>query len=734
MPVLEVALPIPLPKTFDYLMDEATQEDVGRCVAVPFGQRKEQARFGLIVRVKEHSDTPAGKLKHATRILRELPAWPQEWRELVQFAASYYHTPLGEAVASAIPSTLRHGEVSDAPDPDPLFALTDTARQHGPGKSSKKQQLWAALAHQEPQSKAMLAAHEVDVSQLTRWLREGVVHHMERSTAQRASVSSDFPAKTLTGEQAQAVAALHQAHSRFQAFLLHGITGSGKTEVYLQAMQHTLQQGQQVLLLVPEIGLTPQLEQRARQRYPQAEIASLHSGVAEVARARGYLRAMQGQADIVIGTRLAIFTPMPRLGLILVDEEHDASYKQQEGMLYSARDLAVWRARQRRLPVVLGSATPSLESEANTRQGRYQRLVLSERASGVVMPTVTLHDIQRQKLHEGLSQGLLAALQERLSRQEQSLIFLNRRGYAPILACQSCGWQAGCQHCTTRLVVHLGDQHLRCHYCGHQEIIPHACPHCGDPDLQPYGRGTQRVEEALQRQFPEARILRLDRDSANSPRQWQALLSQIRAGDADILVGTQMMAKGHDFPRLTLVGVLSADNSLYAADFRATERLFQQLMQVGGRAGRGEIPGEVFIQTEHPQHPLYQCLQRHDYTRYADMLLFERQQAGFPPSGCQALLRADSLQLEQTLEFLRLARQLAQNALLEQPPHGFIHIHDPVPMRLSRLATRERGQLLIDSDNRQVLQGFLQSWLKALWTVRKHRDLRWQIDVDPLEI
>jgi primosomal protein N' (replication factor Y) len=438
---------------------------------------------------------------------------------------------------------------------------------------------------------------------------------------------------------------------------------------------------------------------------------------------------MNGQADIVLGTRLAVFTPLPRLGLILVDEEHDASYKQQEGVRYSARDLAVWRARERKVPIILGSATPALESWQHALRGHYRLLRLKARALAAALPTVRVIDTRKLKLDEGISPDLHHAIVQRIERGEQSLVFLNRRGYAPVLACPACGWVSHCPHCSANLVVHLADRRLRCHHCGADSAIARACPQCGNQDIHPYGRGTQRVEARLKERFPAARVLRIDRDAARTRAQWDALLAQIGAGEADILVGTQMMAKGHDFPRLTLVGVIGADASLHAADFRAPERLFQQLMQVGGRAGRAELPGEVLIQTEFPMHPLYHHLARHDFDAFADNALEERQAAAFPPFAHQAMLRADAPELAMAVQFLHLARELAANCATSG-----IRLADPVPMRLTRLARRERAQLLIEADHRSELQNFLARWLELLRKQRIHHDLRWHVDVDPGEV
>ncbi len=539
------------------------------------------------------------------------------------------------------------------------------------------------------------------------------------------------PLPRLLDDQAAAGAAIGAAQG-FGVFLLHGVTGSGKTEVYLRAIDAVLKRGGQALMLVPEIALTPQLEMRVAERFPNARIVSAHSGMPEAARARGFLDGLEGRADIVLGTRLSVFMPLPRLQLIVVDEEHDPSFKQQDGLRYSARDVAVFRAKQLDIPIVLGSATPALESFHHATSGRYRLLELRRRAVAEAPPEVAAVDTRREKLQDGLSAALIAALATRLERGEQSLVFLNRRGYAPVLACPSCGWVSRCPRCAANLVVHLADRCLRCHHCGLEARIPKACPDCGNQDVQPFGRGTQRLEAALQERFPDARVLRIDRDSASTPRKWQALLAAIHEGRADILIGTQMLAKGHDFPRLTLVGVVGADAALFAADFRAPERLFSQLMQVGGRSGRAELPGEVLIQTEYPDHPLYRALAAHDYAGFARAQLAEREAAGFPPFAFQCLLRAEAKDMEQSLAFLAAARRAAE-PLAADPSRAPVALYDPVPMRLSRLMSLERAQLLVESHSRPALQAFLAVWAPALDGLKSPRGLRWHLDVDPLE-
>ncbi len=621
-------------------------------------------KIGILVALPDSSELPPEQLKPTLEVLRDTPPLPPEFFRLCEFASNYYQAPLGEVMLQALPPGLKKP------------------------RAARRRQL--------------------------------------KPKTGKPAAAPALPA--LNPEQAQAVAAVC-ASQGYAPFLLHGVTGSGKTEVYLRLIAAALEQERQALLLVPEINLTPQLEARIRNRFPGVAVAMLHSELAEAAREREWKAAFLGEARIVVGTRLAVFTPLPELGLIVIDEEHDPSYKQQDGMRYSARDLAIYRASSSRLPIVLGSATPSLESWAHAQSGRYTLLRLQERAvTAARLPTIRLVDTRRMNLDGGLSPQLLEAIRKRLEAGEQSLIFLNRRGYAPVLSCTACGWVSRCSRCAANMVVHLKDQRLRCHHCGFEVRIPRACPTCGNQDIHPFGRGTQRLEAWLAETFPQARILRVDRDSAKSRKQWEALLEQIHGGAADILVGTQMLAKGHDFPRLTLVGAVGADAALFAADWRAPERLFAQLMQVAGRACRADLPGEVIIQTEYPDQPLYGALQAHDYPRYAATLLEQRRQAGFPPYTFQAMLRAEAPHMADAIAFLQAA-----SGLLPPEHYPDVLLYDPVPMRLSRLWSLERAQLLVESPARPQLQAFLSAWRPGLESIKGPSRLRWHLEVDPLE-
>jgi primosomal protein N' (replication factor Y) len=664
--ILRIAIDTPLDSLFDYGWphEEGTTPEVGQLALVSFGRREV---VGLIVEIAQETEVPAEKLKNALAVRSQLSPLSPQWLALAGFAADYYQRPLGEVALPGVPKNLR------VPSTVALDrALKKMAKLPPPGDPAP----------------------------------------------------SGMPA--LNGAQAEAADAIGGAQG-FTPLLLYGVTGSGKTEVYLQACAQVLARDPQaqILILVPEINLTPQLEGNIRARFPGLMLATLHSSLSEGERMLHWLTAHQGQARIVLGTRLAILASLPHLQLIVIDEEHDPSYKQQEGLRYSARDLAVWRARQLRIPIVLGSATPSLESWHHAFTGRYRKLELRERAvRDAVLPTVRLLDMERDKPKDGLTGGLLAALRQRLERGEQSLLFLNRRGYAPVITCEACGWISNCTRCTSFMVLHKPEHRLRCHHCSLELRIPRHCPTCGNVDLQPLGRGTQRFEEGLSALFPEARILRIDADSTRKKGSAQEAFDTVHRGEVDILIGTQMVAKGHDFKKLTLVGILNPDTALFSQDYRASERLFAQLMQVAGRAGRAGLASEVLIQTRYAQHPLYTAVVRHDYDRFAMNLLEERHQAALPPYMYQALLRAEAPELATAIAFLEEARDLL--------PTDAITINDPIPMTMTRVYNVDRAQLLVESPSRPALQAFLKEWLSLLRALKSR--VRWSLEVDPLDI
>jgi primosomal protein N' (replication factor Y) len=532
----------------------------------------------------------------------------------------------------------------------------------------------------------------------------------------------------LNAEQASAAAAIVAAEGTFVPLVLHGITGSGKTDVYLAAAAHFVGRGGQVLVLVPEIHLTPQFERRVRNALPDVQTATLNSRLAAGARRASWEAAAGGVAQVVLATRLGVFAPLPRLALVVVDEEHDDSYKQQDGVRYHARDLAVWRARERSVPIVLGSATPSLETWSHARAGRYRLHSLGARADvRARLPDIRFAPVRGPDTRDGLSQLLRESLATRLAQGEQALLFVNRRGFAPSLKCAACMWESQCPRCSARLVLHRQPERLRCHHCGHVERPPRACPECGNVDLLPVGFGTQRLEQTIRAEFPGARVARVDRDTTRNKGAFAAVRQRVEDRDVDILIGTQMLAKGHDFPRLTLVGVLGADNALYSADFRATERLAALLMQVAGRAGRAELAGTVIVQTDFPEHPVYRALALHDYGGFADELLAERRAAQLPPASRVALLVAEAHARDDVDRFLGDAVERARTL----PGTAGVEVFPPVPPALSRRAGFERGQVLVQSARRAALQAFLPRWREALLAGGSSARVRWAIDVDP---
>lgn len=697
--VIQVAVEAPthtgLGAPLDYLSDRSLSS--GTLVRVPLGKREVT---GIVWRA-ERSEPAPGELKAVTEALAALPPLGDAWCELVAFAAGYYQRGVGELALAVLPPELR--KLDDRQIASRIAKVHKVSAAAPPSSAAG----FAPLAAMPPPS----------------------------------------------SEQEAVLARLAEAERAGEAptVLLHGVTGSGKTEVYLRAAARALDAGKQVLVLVPEINLTPQLEARFAERFAGRRIVAQHSALTPAQRLRHWLAAHLGLADLVLGTRLAVFASMPRLGLIVVDEEHDPSYKQQEGARYSARDLAVYRGKREGATVLLGSATPSLETWQRANEGRYLRLALSQRIGGGALPAVRLVDMNampKSKDAKGaggvLSPPLVAALQERIARGEQSLVFLNRRGYAPVLHCGECGWKSSCPHCSAWRVFHKLDRSLRCHHCGFSERVPRACPECGNLDISPIGRGTERLEEQLadllrSETAPPPRIARIDADSTRTKGSLESQLGAVHAGDVDVLVGTQMVAKGHDFRRVTLVAAVNPDASLFSSDFRAPERLFALLLQAGGRAGRDAAHAarsELWVQTWHPQHALYAALKRHDFEAFAKSQLEERAAAGLPPYSSLALLRADARTPEAAREFLQAAAELAATL----PGADAVMLYPPVPPTVARVADVERMQMLIESASRGALQRFLAIWLPAIHTLRRDRAsasqrvLRWAVDVDPLAI
>ena len=677
--VLAVAVETPQHAGLAACLDYCSEQPLapGTLVRVPLGKRDVPG----IVWPPGGAGAAAGiEVRPIRQALTALPPLSEAWRLLVAFAAGYYQRGLGELALAVLPPELRR----------------------------------------------------LDVAQLDR--------RLARLAPAPAEPCADPLPPLLSADQAAAVAALTGGPPA--TYLLHGVTGSGKTEVYLQAAALALAAGRQVLVLVPEINLTPQLEARFAERFAGHRLVSQHSGLTPAQRLRHWLAAHLGHADLVLGTRLAVFASLPRLGLIVVDEEHDPSFKQQEGARYSARDLAVYRGRLEQVPVVLGSATPSLESWQRAEQGAYRHLTLPQRIGGGALPRVRLVDMsllpRDQAGTSALSPPLLDALRLRIARGEQSLVLLNRRGYAPVLHCGACAWKSACAHCSAWRVFHKGDRTLRCHHCGYTERVPRACPDCGNLDIQPVGRGTERLEEQLAQVLPGARVARIDADTTRHKGALEAQLGAVHAGEVDVLVGTQMVTKGHDFRRITLVAAVNPDSGLFASDFRAPERLFALLMQAAGRAGRDAsqaAASEMWVQTWHPRHPLYAALVARDYAAFAATQLTERQSAGLPPFSSLALLRAEAKSAQAATEFLHAAAAAA--AAL--PGAEGVMVYPPVPPPVARVAGVERMQMLVESRSRAALQRLLTQWLPALHALRQndktHRAvLRWAVDVDPLAI
>ncbi len=723
--ILRVAIPSPLRRFFDYL-PPAAQPDVavGCRVWVPFGRTRQ---VGVVAAVADRSELPPERLRRVEAVIDPTPVLPPSVTALLYWAAGYYHHPPGEVWQAALPVALRRGEVLRPPRIT-RWQLSEAGRAVDPAtlaRAPRQAALLARLAAFPDGAGSDELAGEGDWRGALRTLCDkGWVVPIEGAAVVATAAQPGHP---LNPEQQRAVDAIGAGLGGFAAFLLEGITGSGKTEVYLHVVERVLAAGHQVLVLVPEIGLTPQLV--ARFRRLGAPLALLHSDLASGERLAAWQAAADGSARIVIGTRSAVFTPLPRLGLVIIDEEHDASLKQQEGFRYSARDVAVWRARQCAVPVVLGSATPSLESLANAEAGRYHLLHLPQRAGGASSPTLRVVDMRGLSVREPLAPALETTMREHLQAGGQVLLFLNRRGFAPVQMCGGCGWVGECRRCDARLTLHRREHRLRCHHCGAEQRVPEQCPTCGSSELVLLGHGTERIEALLQERFADHVILRIDRDSTRRRGALEGLLAQAQAGHGEILLGTQMVAKGHHFPGVTLVAVLDADQGLFSADFRAPERLAQLIVQVAGRAGRAERPGEVVIQSRQPAHPFWSRLLEGGYRRVAADELAERRAACWPPASLLALLRAEATGQAAPLAFLEQAARLAR-----QIGHDGVDLMGPLPAPMERRAGRYRAQLLLQATRRSDLHRLLAALAPALEGLAEGRRVRWSLDVDPLEL
>lgn len=701
----------------------------GTRVLVPF---RNKTVVGMVWETDITPDMDTARILSVQTAFVEEKPLPQSWRDLLAFTSRYYHYPTGQAVFAALPQGLKETRAVEMPQPPLFYALNEAGRAQTPppARFNKKAALWDALLSGGMTMAALKQVNAQAAKLIEDWAAQGWIETAEaakpvlRSYHGQAS-HSEF---VLNAGQRQASDTIQTALGRFQPFLLYGITGSGKTEVYFDAMAKVLAQGRQVLFLLPEINLTPQLLKRVENRFADVPTAVLHSRMAAGRRTQDYLRAMLGQAKLVIGTRLAVFTPMDDVGLIVVDEEHDGSFKQDNELRYHARDLAVWRAKRGGCPVVLGSATPSLESWHKAQSGAYRLLQLTERAhTAAQLPQVDILNVGRLKLDNGFSPQALQLLKQNFEAGGMSLVYLNRRGFAPALFCGDCGHTFGCPNCSAKMVLHQRARQLRCHHCDHREPVPFKCPDCGNQDLTAVGHGTQRVEETLRAFLPKAAVVRVDRDSTAHKNDWADLYRRIADNEIDILVGTQMLAKGHDFARLNLVIVLNADGSLYSADFRAPERLFAELMQVSGRAGRADKPGKVLIQTQLPEHPVFTAVKAQDYAVFAENELNERQMFAMPPFGFQTAVRADAPRVADAMEFLNAAKETIAPLLPES-----VSQFGAAPMLMVRLAERERAQVFLESASRQDLHRAVSLWVQVL---QQNRDgkIRWSVDVDPQE-
>nr|WP_236550826.1 primosomal protein N' [Limnobacter sp. 130] len=681
--LVNVLVAAPLPKSFTYQWQSDDTPRFGMRVIVPWGR---QHRIGLVQGIAPDQQM-AENIKPVHTVLDAGESLSAKWQALIEFAAKYYHHPLGMIALEALPKALR---VLNARGEEPVMVAK--SREH---------------------------AHKL------------LVETRDAGTVAKAGKSqiNKLEKPVLNTEQLDAVAQLSTAQG-FQPFLLYGVTGSGKTEVYLHTVEERLTRGEQVLVLLPEINLTPAAQALYKERLAPHRVVVMHSNLAELTRTKAWFEAATGAADVIIATRLGVLTPLPRLGMIVVDEEHDPSYKQQDGMRYHARDLALMLAKQREVPIVLGSATPALETWLKADQGAYKRLALKNRAVlGASLPKVELINTANFPAKEGLSEPAMQALVQNFEAGKQSIVFLNRRGYAPQMVCNACGWVANCDHCTAHMVWHKNERMLRCHHCGAGQRVPTHCPTCGNQDLTGFGRGTQRIEETLAGLLPTANILRIDADSTRNKGQMEALLQQAHSGEADVLVGTQMIAKGHDFANVTLVLALNVDASLYSHAYRAPERLFAQLMQVAGRAGRRAGDARMVVQTRYPQHPLFDALKAHDYENFASHEMQARKDARMPPFSHQATIRADHKKLANCLQFLSTARELGEPLVDADNP---VFMCDPVPLTVVRVGGIERAQMLIESESRPALHRFLTQWLAQLHALPG--SVRWFLEVDPVDL
>ena len=784
-PILQVAVPVPVRRRFDYLPPQpgwSPPVPPGARVRVPFGRT---SAVGVVVGIAATSAVDASRLKRVSEVIDIEPLLDPATLKLLVWASGYFQHPIGEVVAGTLPRLLRLGRTPKT-ERSVRYAATVAGKQAFAGPPGREGAGAGALAGAPVQARLlglMLAGGSVSEAVLAaehrEWRRplraliaKGLAEARDEPPHGGGDGTTGGPAGTagnpgvdggangtgadggaggtgasgdtgvagdsnaaggagrpgLNADQQRAVDALRAALGRFRPFVLEGVTGSGKTEVYLRVIEQVVAGGRQALVLIPEIGLTPQLLARFHARL-SCRVEAFHSGLSDGERLSAWSHARNGSADVLVGTRSAVFVPLARPGIFIVDEEHDLSFKQQDGFRYSARDLAVVRARDAGAPIVLGSATPSLEAVDNVRRGRYRLLALRRRAGGAAPPRIDVVDLRSRPFDSGLSDVLVEALEQVKARSEQALLFINRRGYAPLSLCHACGWVAQCGRCDAHLVFHRGDERLRCHHCGAERVPVTECPECSSRDLRRLGLGTERVAGALESRIEGLRVARMDRDATRRRGALEAVLDRMHAGEVDIVVGTQMLAKGHHFPNVTLVAILDADGGLFGVDFRATERMAQLLLQVAGRAGRGDRPGRVLLQTHHPHHPLLRGLLLHGYRKFCDAALDERRRTRLPPYASLALVRAEALEAEAPRAFLADAARSA-----DECPSAGVSVLGPVPSPMERRAGRYRAQLLVDAESRVAMQRFLPGWITELEALASARRVRWSVDVDPQEM
>jgi primosomal protein N' (replication factor Y) len=729
--IARIAIPVPLNRLFDYRIPAGIAPETlqpGIRIRVPFGRTH---KIGLLLEVAKNSTIAESRLKDIDAVLDQQPVLNSQQLALMHWASRYYHHPIGEVFLTALPVALRKGKAVKQ-KLEYGYCLTESGRQTDASGLTRAKQQQALLRWFQQHSQILT---QTEISTWHKNWRSIVKGLIDKGLVEKTQASAESmptllrqPPLSANAAQQQAIETITASLHRFQAYLLEGVTGSGKTEVYLQIIEPVLKNHRQVLILLPEITLTPQLEQRFRQRF-QVPIVSSHSRMTDQARLNAWLKMQSGEAAIMLGTRSALFTPLKNPGMIILDEEHDSSFKQQEGFRFSARDVALVQARNLDIPIVLGSATPSLESLYNVQKKRLHKLALPARAGVASKPTFQLLDVRNKKMHDGLSEHLLAQIRQTLARKEQVLLFLNRRGFAPVQMCHSCGYVSRCHRCDANLVMHVADHKLRCHHCGSEQPLTDICPACRSAQLQAVGRGTERVEQTLNELFADKTIIRLDRDSTQRKGSLEDYLNRINQGQVDIILGTQMLAKGHHFPNVTLVAILDVDSGLFSVDFHSAEKMAQMIVQVAGRAGRAEKPGKVLLQTHHPDHPLLITIIQQGYAAFAEAALAERQQAELPPYSFQALLRVQASNPQAPKQFLQeLAEKLAQENIPD------VLVLGPVIAPMAKKAGQFRYQLLLQSKQRKALHSLLDTMVLHIEDMKSAKKIRWSLDVDPVSL